>query len=369
MAQVVHLDTARTWRGGQLQVFLLHREFLRMSLDSRLLARANGALHRRCEETGLQVEPIRLMRAWYPPAIAAVWRHTRRAAIVHAHDSHAASLAAMARVANSRLSVVCHRRVAYPLHGLPNGRWKYRSIDRWIAVSTEIASELRDAGVQDLRVIHSAVDFDNLEARRPMAAERLVRSELDLDASSPVIGLFGALAPQKGHVALITAAPKILAVQPRARFLCVGDGPLRNQLRRHVRRQGLERAFRFTGFRRDVATLMNICAVVAVPSLDGEGSSAVIKEAVVLGAPVIASDLPGNKEVLDDWGITIPVADEQALAGAVLRVLNDATCTTSSGHRQRRWPHKWTPGEMAASMLGAYEGLGQTMSPKPSGVW
>jgi glycosyltransferase involved in cell wall biosynthesis len=359
MSTVVHLDTARSWRGGQLQVFLLHREFLRMGLDSRLVARAKGALHLRCKEAGLPVEPVRVMRAWYPPALAAIRRQIRRAAIVHAHDSHAAGLAAMARLANSSVSVVCHRRVTYPFHGDPSKRWKYRNIDRWIAVSAEIARGLRDAGVRDPRVIHSAVDFDSLESQQLSAAESRVRSELGIEMCSPIVGLFGALAPHKGHMELIAAAPKILAVQPMARFLCVGDGPLRNRLRRQVRRQGLERAFRFTGFRRDVPTLMNVCSVVAVPSLDGEGSSAVIKEAVVIGAPVIASDLPGNREVLDDCGITIPVEDEQALARAVLGVLENDSSMALPGQRRRRRPHTWTPGRMATSVLAAYEGLWQ----------
>jgi glycosyltransferase involved in cell wall biosynthesis len=339
-----------------------------MGFDSRLVARANGALHLRCEETGLAVKPVRVMRAWYPPAVAAVVRQARRAAIVHAHDSHAAALAAMAGFASPRLSVVCHRRVAHPLHGRLNERWKYRNIDRWIAVSTEIASKLRDAGVRDLRVIHSAVDFDGLDSGTSGAAEGRMRSELDLDASSPVIGLFGALAPQKGHLELIAAAPEILEVFPRARFLCVGDGPLNKRLRRRVGRQGLDRAFRFTGFRRDVPTLMNICNVIVAPSLDGEGSSAVIKEAVVVGAPVIASDLPGNREVLDDRGITVPVADPKALARAVLRVLEDDTHSASIARCCRRRVHEWAPGAMAASMLAAYEGLGKYPAPHPSGA-
>ena len=351
-----------------MQVFLLHREFLRMGLESRLLARAGGALHLRCEETGLSVEPVAVMRAWHPSAMAAVWRQTRGAAILHAHDSHAAALAAVARLINPRLAIVCHRRVAYPLRGALHHRWKYRNIDRWIAVSTQIAGGLRDAGAAEPQVVHSAVDIGSLDPEKLMSTVCEARSELGIDASSPVIGLFGALAPQKGHMDLIAAAPTILAAYPRARFLCVGDGPLRNQLRRRVRRQGLEASFRFTGFRRDVPRLMKICTVIAAPSVNGEGSSAVIKEAVALSTPVIASDLPGNTEILDGCGITVPVADEKALASAVIRVLEDDRWRAWLGHRGRHQSGRWTPEAMASSVLAAYEGLGPTAAPRPSGA-
>jgi glycosyltransferase involved in cell wall biosynthesis len=312
----------------------------------------------------LPVEPVRIMRTWYPPAIAAVVRQTTRAGIVHAHDSHAASLAALARCANPRLTVVCHRRVAFRPRGALGDRWKYRHVDRWIAVSTEIAEGLRRAGVRDLQVVHSAIDIQDLHCRPPVIEARAARSQLGIEASSPVIGLFGALAPQKGHLELIAAAPKILAAHPKAVFLCVGDGRLRNRLGRLVRRQGLGRAFRFTGFRRDVPTLMSLCSMVVVPSLDGEGSSAVIKEAVALGTPVIASDLPGNIEVLDDFGISVPVADADALAVAVLKLFEDSDCGPELGDYGRVRSREWAPKKMAVSMLAAYEGLGhKALSP------
>jgi glycosyltransferase involved in cell wall biosynthesis len=367
MQMVVHLDTSRTWRGGQLQVFLLHRELIRLGVESRLTARAGGALHLRCEEAGLAVEPVRLMRAWFPPAVATVWRLTRQAAIIHAHDSHAAALAAVVRFANPRLAVVCHRRVAYPPSGALSDRWKYRHIDRWIAVSTEIAGRLRHAGAANLRVVPSAVDLEDLWGRNSeMSVDRL-RFELGIGASSPVIGLVGALAHQKGHEALVAAAPRILEAAPKAVFLCVGEGRMRRTLRRRVHRAGLDHAFRFTGFRRDVPALMDLCTVIAVPSFDGEGSSAVIKEAMVLGTPVVASDLPGNVEVLDDVGISIPRADAGALADAIVRLLEDSERRSTLGARGRERSQEWAPGAMAAGVLAAYEGLGQAIR-YPSGA-
>jgi len=362
MPSVVHIDTSRTWRGGQLQVFLLHRELIRQGVESRLLARRDGALHLRCEEVGLPVETVPFLRLWYPPAVFAVWRRTLRSEIVHAHDSHAAALAAAARSVNPRLSVVCHRRVAYPSKGALLERWKYSHIDRWIAVSSEIAEILRREGADWVRIVPSAIDIEDLRRQATENVGDRLRSQLGIDSCSRVVGMVGALAQQKGHEALIAAAPRILAAAPDTVFLCVGEGSLRKGLQRRVSRLGMGSAFRFTGFRRDVPSLMDLCTVVTAPSFDGEGSSAVIKEAMVLGTPVVASDLPGNIEVLDGAGVSIPVADAAALAGTVLTLLEDSERRADLAALGRRRCERWKPGKMAAGVLAAYDGLGRSVA-------
>jgi len=362
MPTIVHIDTSRTWRGGQLQVFLLHRELIRLGVGSRLLARKGGALHLRCEEAGVPVEPVPFLRPWYPPAVFAVWRKTLQSQIVHAHDSHAVALAAVARSVNPRLAVVCHRRIAYSPTGALSDRWKYRCVDRWIAVSTEIAEVLRRVGVDELRIVPSAVDIEDLQRQTTENAADLLRSEFGIEADSPVVGLVGAMAPQKGHEALIAAAPSILAAVPDTIFLCVGEGRMRKRLQRRVRRHGMGSAFRFTGFRRDVPSLMNLCTVIAAPSLDGEGSSAVIKEAIMLGIPVVASDLPGNVEVLDGAGVAVPVADAASLAEAVVTMLEVSKCGADTWAVGQNRCEQWFPSTMAAGVLAAYDDLGQPVA-------
>ena len=195
-----------------------------------------------------------------------------------------------------------------------------------------------------------------------------MRSELGIDASTPVIGLVGALARQKGHEALVAAAPRILEAAPDAIFLCVGEGRLSGRLQRRVRRNGLGRAFRFTGFRRDVPALMGLCTLVIAPSIGGEGSSAVIKEAMVLGAPVVATDLPGNLEVLNGAGVAIPVADDRALADAIVMLLADSRRRADLRASGRKRSEIWVPSAMATGVLAAYEGLGRTMAVAPEAV-
>lgn len=361
MRSVVHLDTSRDWRGGQLQVFLLHRELVHKGVPSRLVARAGGALQRRCEEAGLPVEKVALMRPWYPPAMTAAVRSAGDAAIVHAHDSQAVTLAAAARAANPRLSVVCHRRTAYSLRGSAATRWKYRHVDRWIAVSEEIAEKLRHFGVVNPVVIPSAVDVEGLKTVQLESDVNVVRRELGIPPAARIVALVGALVPQKGHQVLLEAATGILAAAPDTVFLIAGEGRLDKELRRRVRRRGMAGAFRFPGFRRDAAALMNLSTVIVVPSINGEGSSAVIKEAMVLGKPVVASNLPSNLEVLDDIGELVAVGNAGALAQAVAALLEDSRRRMELGARGRSVSERWLPDRMATGVIAAYRGLGRSM--------
>jgi glycosyltransferase involved in cell wall biosynthesis len=311
----------------------------------------------------MPVEPVALMRPWYPPAVLAVWRRSRRATIVHAHDSQATALAAVARNLSPGLAVVCHRRVAFPPRSVLARRWKYRRIDSWIAVSAEIASKLRHAGGFNIRVVPSAIDIGSIPQHQGRRSAVRLRSELGIGPSSEVVGLVGALDPQKGHATLVAAAPRILQAMPETIFLCVGEGRLSGRLRRHIRRAGLDGAFRLTGFRRDVLALMGLCTVVIAPSLHGEGSSAVLKEAMALGVPVIASGLPGNLEVLDGAGIAIPPNNSESLADAVIGLVRDPHRRTDLSARGRVRSALWAPRTMAAEVLAAYRDLGKVDVP------
>jgi glycosyltransferase involved in cell wall biosynthesis len=353
MPSVVHLDTSRTWRGGQLQVFLLHRELIAMGVSSELVASRGGALHLRCVESGLPIDPVGHLRAWNPMAVAAIWRRTRGAEIVHAHDSHAVTLAAIVRAADPGLALVCHRRIAYPPKRGLNRRLKYRRVDRWIAVSREISENMKRAGATRLRVVPSAVDVDGLFRRASKGAPDRLRQQLAIESGRPVVALVGALVPQKDHDTLIDSAPAILTAAPETVFLCVGEGPLRRRLERRVHQAGMERSFRFTGFRRDVEAVIGMSTVIAVPSLDGEGSSAVIKEAMVLGTPVVVSDLPGNLEVAGSKAVSFPAGNPGGLARAVARLIGRPEDEKPSG----RHPQQWLPTTMATGVLAAYEGL------------
>lgn len=365
--RVLHLDTGLGWRGGQQQGYLLHRELLREGVDSRLLAR--GELLARCVRESVPAETLPGRRPWDPRVLARLLRLTRPdrgpgaagagPVVLHAHDGHAEALGAVVRALRPDTRLVCHRRVSYPPGRGPLSRWKRSRADAWIAVSAEVAQVLRAAGVHGarIRVVHSALDAETFRAAAATGNAVALRASLGIPEGVPVVGFSAAFSPQKGHGVLVDAAPGVLHDVPDAVFLLPGEGELLPSLRARVQAIGLSGAFRFPGFRRDVAALTGLFTVGVVPSVDGEGSSASLKEPMALGIPVVASSLAGNLEVVGDAGLTFANRDVAGLTAALVGLLQDPARRADLGRRGRRRVDAFTPSAMAGGALAVYREL------------
>src|ERR1700730_16425551 len=169
----LHIDTARTWRGGQNQVLLTVNGLREIGHRAALVAHPGGELRRRAEE-GLDLIPI-VPRTEMD--LTAAWRLARvvkRLApdVIHAHDPHgiamaslALSLGASSAAKTGRLpGLVASRRVDFHLKGNSLSRWKHRQVDCFIAASEAIRRILLGDGVLAERTItvHEGIDVDHV---------------------------------------------------------------------------------------------------------------------------------------------------------------------------------------------------------------
>ena len=148
------------------------------------------------------------------------------------------------------------------------------------------------------------------------------------------------------------AAPAILERFPNARFVVVGDGPLRAKL--EARAAGLP--FEFTGPRDDVPDLLAGFDVFAFPSRF-EGLCLAVIEAQAAGVPVVATPVGGIRETVVDGetGLLVPVGDPAALARAVCRVLEDRALAERLAHEARRGVReRYSVERMVAATLQLY---------------
>ena len=136
----LHIDTARTWRGGQNQVLLTVLGMRAAGHRSMLVAHAAGELRQRAEE-GLELIPLTPKTEM---DLSAAWRLARlvkrlRPDVIHAHDPHAVAMAALALSMSTQLTkppLVASRRVDFHLKGNALSRWKYRQVDCFVCAST-----------------------------------------------------------------------------------------------------------------------------------------------------------------------------------------------------------------------------------------
>jgi glycosyltransferase involved in cell wall biosynthesis len=170
-------------------------------------------------------------------------------------------------------------------------------------------------------VIRNGIALSNF-ARRERSA--VLRSELGFPPSARLVAVFSRLNPMKGVEYFLDAASIVAERFPDVRFLVAGDGGSRKELEDRARRLGLEARIVFTGFRSDVRELLSEAAISVLPSLS-EGTSNTLLESMAAGLPVVATQVGGNPEVIEDGvsGLLVPPRDSAEIAAAVGRLLED----------------------------------------------
>ncbi|HMC82723.1 MAG TPA: glycosyltransferase [Candidatus Polarisedimenticolia bacterium] len=336
---LLHINTERDWRGGEYQTLLLAQGLRARGHRCWLAAPGGSPLEGRALEMGLEVLSFSCRGEFDLKAIRRLAHlldaHSPR--LLHYHTSHAITLGSLASLWAGRRLAVASRRVSFPLSRNPLARLKYTwRVDRVIAVSEAIRDALLSAGVPGERVavIPSAVDLERLRATADRPAGR---RDLGIGEGEFLVGALGHLAPHKGHAVLVEAARRVVAREPKFRFVLTGKGEEEADLRRQIEAAGLSSVFRLTGFRKEVAAILSALDVLAFPSLSGEGSPAVLKEAMACGVAVVASDISGVGEIIQTGreGLLVPSGDPEALAEALLRLARDRELRVECARRGR----------------------------------
>ena len=247
------------------------------------------------------------------------------------------------------------------------------SIDRLIAVSKAIVGKLEREGrlgSTPVELIYNGVDmarYDHTEACCTLP------EEYGFPEGTQMVGVVARLEPEKGHETLLEAWPMVLANVPTARLLVVGEGSMAAQLHDRADSLGLlgepcdgdrcvgtrharpGAAVVFTGRREDVPAVTAALDVAVLPSYR-EAQGLVILEAMALARPVVASDVGGIPEMIEDGvtGLLVPPHDALALANAITRLLLDHPLADMIGRAGHRLVHERFCVER---MVGAIEAL------------
>jgi glycosyltransferase involved in cell wall biosynthesis len=357
----LHIDTARSWRGGQNQVLLTVNGLREIGERAALVAHPDGALLRRAAE-GLDLIPL---AARTEMDLSAAWRLSRvlkrlRPDVVHAHDPHGVAVAALALSMSGGTPsppLVAARRVDFHLKTNSLSRWKHRQVDCFIAASDAIKRMLLADGVPGERVVtvHEGVDISHITA----APAVNVHEALFLPHHAPLVGNVAALVPHKGQRYFIEAAHLVVREIPDARFVILGEGELREHLERLVRERHLEKHVLLPGFRTDVLGCIKGFDVFAMSSVT-EGLGTSLLDAMACKTPIVATRTGGIPEIVEDGvtGLLVPPRDAPALAGAIIRMLNDQLRRKSIGDAGfTRVNERFTVERMVARTAAIYQRL------------
>jgi len=218
-------------------------------------------------------------------------------------------------------------------------------IDRYLARRTD-RIVANSPGVRDFYAAHGlpaekiVVIPNGIRPPGPSSVSRQVLlAELGLPPDARLIGLVGRLWPQKGVKDAIWAADLLKRVRDDVHLLILGDGPQRDVLRRYRDLIEIRDKVHFLGHRDDVPRLMPHFDVLWNASAY-EGQSNAIMEAMALGVPVVASDIPGNRDLVvpGATGYLVPAGrrGRAELARHTKDILDDAGLASRLGDAARR---------------------------------
>jgi glycosyltransferase involved in cell wall biosynthesis len=209
------------------------------------------------------------------------------------------------------------------------------SMDRLVAVSQSIVRKISHerGGLAPVSLIYNGVDLDRYDHQEPCCT---LREEYGMEPNSQIVGVVARLEPEKGHPTLLEAWPAVLRRCPDANLLIVGEGSQRAALERQANDLRIGHRVVFTGRRDDIPAVTAALDVAVLPSYrEAQGLS--ILEAMALTRPVVASNVGGIPEMIQDGvtGLLVPPHDPDALAVAIGRLLGDhplADMLARAGH-------------------------------------
>lgn len=254
-----------------------------------------------------------------------------KADVVHVHESH--WIAGFARWISLKLGVpvLCKEATSPPLKWgavlVPwEQRWKqYREECHFIALTSEMASQLKKMGIPAERVRHipNGIELPT-EIAHPNNHEHGI-----------YVGNFTQTARRKAFDILIAAAAEAVKEEPGLRIRLHGRGDT-SEWRQFAQECGATKVIEFAGESMDVGRELQKAAFFVLPSRM-EGLSNALLEAMAAGLPVIVSDIPANTEVVRDRidGLVVPVEDVRALADAILELYRNPDLRARLGKSAR----------------------------------
>jgi glycosyltransferase involved in cell wall biosynthesis len=170
---------------------------------------------------------------------------------------------------------------------------------------------------EDIRVIPNIIPRDEILA---MIGEP--GTDFGIRSNREVILFAGRYSPEKNPLALLDAIPLVLRDRPDAVAIFFGEGPLRREMEQRVKAQGLAERIKILPYTEELWSWMKRANVFVSTSI-GEGCPNAVCEAAIAGCPLVLSDIPEHRELLENGATFVSHLDPAAIARGILKVLRD----------------------------------------------
>ncbi len=325
---VLHISTARSWRGGEQQLAYLVGELKKMNVKQYVLCVKDSAVETYCRHSHIpyfSTEKRSSVDIFFASRIASICRKNK-IELIHTHDSHAHTFSILAcDFFGCRSSIIVSRRVDFPVSKSAFSRYKYnhRKVKRILCVSDKIR-EITSGSLKDpskILTVHSGIDYSRFAGKTNSGK---LHTEYSLDSSMKLVGNVAALAPHKDYFTFVDAAAILCRKNDNICFFIIGDGPLQSEIKAYVKKSGFASRIIMTGFRTDIPEILPELDVFLITS-ETEGLGTTILDAFACRVPVVATAAGGIPEIVvhEHTGLLASVKDSVSLAKYVEIMLAD----------------------------------------------
>lgn len=239
------------------------------------------------------------------------------------------------------------------------GTHMLRYFDQVVPLSEELMDDMKRFKVPESKTsfIRNGVDLTEIDAALASLPE-----DKNLNTDSRIIGFIGQMIPRKGIPDLLEAFDQLHQQEPGLQLQLLGDGSQRTELERQASEQNSVNAIQFLGFRSDrLERLSTFSLFVMTSSL--EGIPRCMMEAMAVGVPVVAYDIPGVDQLVEHGktGLLAPFGDKAALAACCKQVLGDPELAEALCRNARELVNERYS---AARMANEYEALFRKLTNK-----
>lgn len=370
---VVHLITKLELGGAQLNTIYTAENLDPLRYDVYLLSGAGGLLKSRLADQDRQVTVPALGREIHFGrdlqvlfSLLRFFKHLRPQ-IVHTHSSKAGILGRLA-AHWAGIPVIIHS-----VHGFSFSPFQSFFKRNFYLLAEKICSRLTSHFVfvaqSDILLARKkkliADNFSLIRSGFPLEKftglhedPALLKKKYDLTDGHFVCGVIAPFKPQKGLFHLIEIADRVIRKNPAVIFFIAGDGEQRRELENELQRRGILQNFRLPGFIKDMENAMD-CFDIGLSTALWEGLPQSLVQMRLKKKAVIASDIPGNREVVRDGesGYLLPVDDPERFAAAILKLAADTKLRAELGNFSAEDFSDWSAALMVSRQEELYQRL------------
>ena len=293
--KVLHIISSTNWRGGEQQVDYLFNS-KSSEYEHYLFCVKDSALSVRNKQYADKIFTYKkrlgfdIFAAYQLKKICT----ENKINLIHLHDSHAINTYIIADIMGMNIPAVVHRHVNFSI----KSKWKYqhKKIQKIICVSHEVKQQfLSFISEEKLVVVEPGIDIKRFALNYNSSQINLLKKELNIATETKLIGIVSALEKEKNIEEFILIANKISDKRNDIKFIIIGDGSLYDPFKTEHSKQNII----FLGFRNDIPQILSSLDLFLFTSRN-EGFGQVILEAMAAKVPVVSSNFPAVKEIIEN---------------------------------------------------------------------